>query len=124
MPADPLAVYRPDVLAGHVAIVTGGATGIGRAIARGFARLGAELCIASRKADVIERAAAELSAATGRDVLGVVADVRNPDDATRVVDATVARFGKLDTLVNNAAGNFLAPAATLSPNGFRTVVEI
>lgn len=123
-PTDPLAVYRPGVLAGHVAIVTGGATGIGRGIARAYARLGAELCIASRKADVIERAAAELFEETGRPVLGLAADVRNPDDAQRVVDATVAKFGKLDTLVNNAAGNFLAPAATLSPNGFRTVVDI
>ncbi|MBK9031126.1 MAG: SDR family oxidoreductase [Myxococcales bacterium] len=121
---DPLSLYRPDALAGHVAIVTGGATGIGRAIARGFARLGADVCIASRKADVLERAAAELSTETGRAVLAVPADVRNPDDAARAVDATVARFGKLDTVVNNAAGNFLAPAATLSSNGFRTVVDI
>jgi len=122
--ADPLAVYRPDILTGHVAIVTGGATGIGRGIARSFARLGADLCIASRRPDVIARAAEELSAETGRAVLGLVADVRNPDDAQRIVDATVAKFGKLDTLVNNAAGNFLAPAAALSPNGFRTVIDI
>ena len=121
---DPLAIYRPDALAGHVALITGGATGIGRAIALGFARLGADVCIASRKADVLAAAAAELSAATGRSVLAAQLDVRNPDDATRVVAATIERFGHLDTLVNNAAGNFLAPAVTLSPNGFRTVVEI
>ena len=123
-PADPLSPYRADALAGHVAIVTGGATGIGRAIALAFARLGADVCIASRKAEVLTAAAAELGAATGRAVLAVPADVRNPDDGVRVVEATVARFGKLDTLVNNAAGNFLAPAATLSPNGLRTVVDI
>ena len=121
---DPLSLYRPDALAGHVAIVTGGATGIGRAIARGFARLGADVCIASRKADVLARAAAELSTETGRTILAVAADVRNPDDAQRVIDAAVARFGGLDTVVNNAAGNFLAPAATLSSNGFKTVVDI
>lgn len=121
---DPLAIFHPQLLAGTVAIVTGGATGIGRGIARAYARLGADVCIASRKPDVIERAAGELSAETGRAVLGLVGDVRNPDDAARVVEAALARFGKLDTLVNNAAGNFLAPAAALSPNGFRTVVDI
>lgn len=121
---DPLSPYRPDALAGHVAIVTGGATGIGRAIARGFARLGADVCIASRKPEALAEAAATLGAETGRAILAVPADVRNPDDAARVVEATVARFGALDTLINNAAGNFLAPAATLSPNGFGTVVDI
>lgn len=121
---DPLSPYRPDALAGHVAIVTGGATGIGRAITRGFARLGADVCIASRKPEALAEAAAALEAETGRAILTVPADVRNPDDAANVVAATVARFGRLDTLVNNAAGNFLAPAATLSPNGFRTVIDI
>lgn len=124
MRTDPLSPYRPDALAGHVAIVTGGGTGIGRGIARAFARLGAEVCIASRKAEPLAAAAAELSAETGREVLAVAGDVRNPDDTARMVAATVERFGRLDTLVNNAAGNFLAPAATLSPNGFRTVVDI
>lgn len=124
MSNDPLSPYRVDALAGHVAIITGGGTGIGRAIASAYARLGAEVCIASRKPEVLSAAAAELSAASGRQVLAVQADVRNPDDAARVVAATAERFGKVDTLINNAAGNFLAPAAALSPNGFRTVIDI
>jgi peroxisomal 2,4-dienoyl-CoA reductase len=124
MIANPLDVYRDGALTGHVALVTGGGTGICRGIARAYAALGADVCIVSRKADVLERAAGELSAETGRSVLGVAADVRDPDALARAVAATVERFGSLDTLVNGAAGNFLAPAATLSPNGFKTVIDI
>jgi peroxisomal 2,4-dienoyl-CoA reductase len=65
-----------------------------------------------------------MSAETGRTILAVAADVRDPDAIAAAVKATVAKFGKLDTLVNGAAGNFLAPAAALSPNGFRTVIDI
>lgn len=122
--ADPLDVFRPDVLAGHVAVITGGGTGICKGIARAYARLGAEVCIVSRKQAVLDATAAELRAATGRDVLALAADVRDPDAVAGVIDQARTRFGKLDTLVNGAAGNFLAPAAALSPNAFRTVVEI
>lgn len=121
---NPLDVFRPDALAGRVALVTGGGTGICRGIAAAYARLGADVCIVSRKQDVLDATAAELSAASGRAVLGVAADVRNPDAIAAAVRATVERFGRLDTLVNGAAGNFLAPAASLSPNGFRTVIDI
>jgi len=119
-----LDVFRDHVLDGHVAVVTGGGTGICRGIARAYARLGADVCIVSRKADVLEATARELSAESGRDVLAVAADVRDPDAIAHAIARTVERFGKLDTLVNGAAGNFLAPAAALSPNGFRTVIEI
>lgn len=120
----PLDVFRDGVLTGHVALVTGGGTGICRGIAEAYARFGADVCIVSRKADVLARTAAEINAATGREVLGVAADVRQPDAIADAIRQTVERFGKLDTLVNGAAGNFLAPAAGLSPNGFKTVVEI
>jgi 2,4-dienoyl-CoA reductase [(3E)-enoyl-CoA-producing], peroxisomal len=120
----PLDVFRDGVLAGHVALVTGGGTGICRGIAHAYARFGANVCIVSRKQDVLDKTAAELRAATGRDVLGIAADVRQPDDVARAIAQTVEKFGKLDTLVNGAAGNFLAPAAGISPNGFRTVIDI
>jgi len=120
----PLDVFRDGVLTGHVALVTGGGTGICRGIAAAYARLGADVCIVSRKQDVLDATAKELSEATGRTVLGVAADVRDPDAIARAVAATVERFGKLDTLVNGAAGNFLVPAAALTPNGFRTVIDI
>jgi peroxisomal 2,4-dienoyl-CoA reductase len=121
---DPLAVFAGDALRGHVALVTGGGTGICRGIAHAYARFGADVCIVSRKLDVIAETARELSAATGREVLGVAADVREPAAIARAIAATVSKFGKLDTLVNGAAGNFLAPAAALTPNGFKTVVDI
>jgi 2,4-dienoyl-CoA reductase [(3E)-enoyl-CoA-producing], peroxisomal len=123
-PLDVFRVFREDALAGHVALITGGGTGICRGIAAAYARLGADVAITSRKPDVLEATAAEIGRATGRGVLAVAADVRDPDAIGRAVRATVERFGKLDTLVNGAAGNFLAPAAALSPNGFRTVVDI
>lgn len=119
-----LDVFRGDVLAGHVALVTGGGTGICRGIAQAFAKHGADVAIVSRKADVISKTAAELSDATGRPVLGLSADVRDPEAVARAIAATVEKFGKLTTLVNGAAGNFLVPAAGLSPNGFKTVIDI
>src|SRR5262245_53690152 len=115
----PLDVFRADVLAGYVALVTGGGTGICRGIAHAFPRRGADVCIVSRKPDGLDRTAGELRYATGRAVLAVAADVRDPEAIGRAVAQTVERFGKLDTLVNGAAGNFLAPAAGLSPNGFK-----
>jgi peroxisomal 2,4-dienoyl-CoA reductase len=120
----PLDAFRDGALAGHVALITGGGTGICRGIAAAYARLGAEVCIVSRKQDVLDATAAALTAETGRAVLAVAADVRDPAAIQRAVQAAIDRFGGLDTVVNGAAGNFLAPAAALSPNGFRTVIDI
>ena len=120
----PLDVFRDGVLAGHVALVTGGGSGICRGIAHAFARFGADVVIAGRRQEVLDATAAELSQQTSRRVIGVAADVRQPDQVAAAVAKTVETFGKLDTLVNGAAGNFLAPAAGLSPTGFRTVIDI
>ena len=120
----PLDVFRDNVLAGHVALVTGGGTGICRGIAAAYARFGADVCIVSRKPDVLEATAAELSAATGRDGARRRRGCPRSGRDRRAVAKTIERFGKLDTLVNGAAGNFLAPAAALSPNGFKTVIDI
>jgi peroxisomal 2,4-dienoyl-CoA reductase len=122
--ASPLDVFRDGALAGRVALITGGGTGICRGIAAAYARLGAEVCIVSRKQDVLDQTAAAIAGDTGRAVLGVAADVRDAAAVARAVQAAVERFGRLDTVVNGAAGNFLAPAAALSPNGFRTVIDI
>jgi peroxisomal 2,4-dienoyl-CoA reductase len=73
---------------------------------------------------VLDEAAAAIKGESGRDVLAIAADVRNPDELGKVVAAAAERFGGLDTFVNGAAGNFLAPAAALSPNGFKTVIDI
>jgi peroxisomal 2,4-dienoyl-CoA reductase len=117
-------VFRDDALAGRVALITGGGTGICRGIAAAYARFGADVCIVSRKHDVLAATAAAIATETGRTPLAVAADVRDPAAIQRAVDATVERFGKLDTVINGAAGNFLAPAAGLTPNGFRTVIDI
>jgi peroxisomal 2,4-dienoyl-CoA reductase len=119
-----MSIFRPDVLAGRVALVTGGGSGICRGIARAFLAHGAKVCLTSRKQETLDAAARELHDDTGGEVIAVAADVRQPDQVAAAVARTVERFGGLDTLVNGAAGNFLAPAAALSPNGFRTVVDI
>jgi 2,4-dienoyl-CoA reductase [(3E)-enoyl-CoA-producing], peroxisomal len=116
------AVFRPDLLAGRVALVTGGGTGIGFGIAETLASLGAGVAIASRKPEHLEPAAETLRRQGGA-VLAVEANVRDPDSVRRTVDRVTSELGRLDILVNNAAGNFYAPSATLSPNAWRAVVE-
>lgn len=119
-----MSIFKSDVLAGRVALVTGGGTGICKGIARAYAAHGARVCIVSRKPDVLQATAAQLAAETGAQVIAAAADVRQPDQIGGAVAACVDQLGGVDILVNGAAGNFLAPAAALSPNGFRTVVEI
>jgi 2,4-dienoyl-CoA reductase [(3E)-enoyl-CoA-producing], peroxisomal len=119
-----MTVFREDVLAGKTALITGGGSGICKGIAMRFAGHGANVAITSRKQERLDEAAADIREATGRDVLAVAADVRNPEQVEAVVKATVEKFGGVDILINGAAGNFPIPAAQLSYNGFRTVVEI
>lgn len=116
-------LVSPTLLAGTAAFVTGGGSGINLAIAHALASVGADVAICGRSAEKLEAAAGELRA-HGTDALAVAADVRRPEDLKAAVDAAAERFGRLDTMVCGAAGNFFAPAEALSPNGFRTVVEI
>jgi peroxisomal 2,4-dienoyl-CoA reductase len=118
----PVSVFRPDLLAGRVALVTGGGTGIGLGIAESLVAAGAEVAIASRKPEHLEPAAERLRAG-GAKVSAVEVNVREPESVSRMVDRVAQQHGRLDLLVNNAAGNFYAPTATLSPNGWRAVVE-
>ena len=110
-------------LEGRTAIVTGGGTGIGRAIAQEFARLGAKLVLASRSAEHLEPAVSELRS-TGAEAMAVPTDVRIPEQVERLCEETTRRFGRIDILVNNAAGNFICPAEKLSVNGWNSVVNI
>ena len=110
-------------LEGRVAIITGGGTGIGRAIAFEYARLGAKLVLASRSPEHLGPTAQELHA-QGTEVLTVSTDVRDPAQVDRLCEATVRGFGRIDILVNNAAGNFICPAEKLSVNGWNAVVNI
>lgn len=117
-------VFREDCLEGRVAFVTGGGSGICKGIARAFMAHGAKVAIVGRKQERLDETAQELEAETGGECLPVSADVREPQAVEAALDACIERFGKLDLVVNGAAGNFLAPAAQLSYNGFRTVLEI
>lgn len=119
----PRSVFLPDAMAGKVAFVTGGGTGIGREIARVLGRHGARVAIASRRREVLEATQAEL-AAEGIECHVDTCDVRDAAAVARVVAGIVARFGSLDIVVNNAAGNFPAPMTKISPNGFKAVVDI
>lgn len=119
-----MSVFRDDILEPRVAFVTGGGTGIGRGITEAFLRHGARAAIVGRNADRLTAVAEELSRETGKECIAAPADVRDPEAVEAALDATRERFGKVDLVVNGAAGNFLCPAATLSYNGFKTVVDI
>jgi peroxisomal 2,4-dienoyl-CoA reductase len=119
-----MSVFRQDVFAGQVAMVTGGGSGIGKGIAEAFAAHGAKVVITSRNLERLEAAAAEIREKTGAEVLVAQADVRDADQVTKAVALAIEKFGRIDTLVNGAAGTFLAPAAALSVKGYRTVLDI
>lgn len=116
-------VFAPGLLAGQVALVTGGGTGIGLGISELLAELGAHVVIASRKPQHLEQAIAAITA-RGHRASAVPLDVRDPERVKAVIDAIAEEHGRIDVLVNNAAGNFYAPSATLSPNAWKAVVEI
>ena len=111
----------PDTFAGRVAFITGGGTGLGLAMARYLAAHGADLVLCARNAERLAAAAAELRASGWR-VLALPADIREPEQVQVAFDQAVADFGRLDLLVNNAAGNFVCRAEDLSPNGWQAVV--
>jgi NAD(P)-dependent dehydrogenase (short-subunit alcohol dehydrogenase family) len=108
---------------GRVALVTGGGSGLGRAFALEFARLGAGVVVAGRRPEPLDETVALIAAAGGA-ALARPTDVRDPEQVDALVAAAVERFGRLDVLVNNAAGNFVVRAEDLSPNGWRAVVAI
>ena len=116
-------IFRPGLLNGQVALVTGGGTGIGLGISQLLAELGAHVVMASRKPAHLEAARADIESRGGK-VTAVQLDVRDPEQVKAAVDGIVQQLGRIDVLVNNAAGNFYAPSATLSPNAWKSVVEI
>jgi peroxisomal 2,4-dienoyl-CoA reductase len=116
-------MFHPGLLKGRVALVTGGGTGICRGIALAFAAHGCDVAITSRKIEHLEPTAAELRD-RGVRAVARAADVRQPDAVNEMVADVVGALGRLDILVNGAAGNFVCLAENLSPNGFGTVVDI
>ncbi|PRQ30053.1 putative 2,4-dienoyl-CoA reductase (NADPH) [Rosa chinensis] len=115
--------FKAEVLKGKVALLTGGASGIGYEISVQLGKHGASIAVMGRRKNVIDSAVESLHS-LGIPAIGLVGDVRKRDDAVRVLESTVKHFGRLDILVNAAAGNFLVPSEDLSPNGFRTVLDI
>lgn len=115
--------FSTDALAGRVAVITGGGGGIGFGIAKAFVAAGAKVVIASRNQERLDTAASELRA-MGGDVTTVQADVRNYDDVEGIVKTTLDTYGALDVMIANAAGNFVVPAAEMSPNAWKTVIDI
>jgi peroxisomal 2,4-dienoyl-CoA reductase len=132
--------FAEGILKGHVAFVTGGGTGITGGVARALAEAGANVALVSRRIENLEPAAKAINDARGSsptvregsqtqdenigEAFAIAADVRNPEEVEKAIAATVERFGKIDIVVNGAAGNFLCAAEELSPNGFGTVVDI
>lgn len=116
-------IFAENILQGKVAFVTGGGTGITGGIARALAESGAKVAITSRKPENLE-AMRKLIESKGGDCFGFAADVRDYEAIEKAISATVENFGKIDIVVNGAAGNFLCAAEELSANGFGTVLDI
>lgn len=115
-------MLREGAMEGRVVVVTGGGTGLGRSMAEQCLRLGARVAITSRKLDALRKAAGEMSALG--EVLPIACDVREPDQVDALRDAVLAKWGRADALLNNAAGNFISPTERLSPKAFRTIIDI
>lgn len=109
---------------GKTFIVTGGGTGLGRSMSTYFSRLGANVIITSRKLDVLEKTADEIERETSNKILAISCDVRNYTEVEQVIKRAIREFGKIDGLVNNAAGNFISPTERLSANAFSTIIDI
>lgn len=116
-------IFVDGLLKDSVAFVTGGGTGITGGVARAFAEAGAGVALVSRKMDHLQPAADAINNNGGK-ALPVAADVRNVEEVEKAVAQTIEHFGKIDIVVNGAAGNFLCTAEEMSPNGFGTVVDI
>lgn len=117
-------MLRDGALKGKIIVVTGGGTGLGRSMTKYYLELGASVTITSRKEDVLKQTVEELKAETGGDVHYQVCDVRDYLAVEKMLGNTIEKFGKIDILVNNAAGNFISPTERLSNKAFDTIVDI
>ncbi|QNF33919.1 SDR family oxidoreductase [Adhaeribacter swui] len=117
-------MLQENALQNKVLVITGGGTGLGKAMAEMFLRLGAQVVITSRKLPVLEQTATELQQLTGGSILPLACDVRDYNAVETMLERAVAHCGKIDGLVNNAAGNFVSPTERLSPKAFEVVTDI
>ena len=119
---DPM--FKNNELQDKVIVVTGGGSGLGKSMSQYFLRLGAKVVITSRSMEKLEKTASDLEEENGGEVLPVACDVRNYDEVKQMLQKTLDKFGKVDGLVNNAAGNFISPTERLSSNAFDTIIDI
>ncbi len=117
-------MLRDDALKGKTIVVTGGGSGLGKAMSAYFMELGANVAITSRNLEKLQNTAKELEQETGGQCLPLQCDVRHYDEVEAMLKATLERFGKVDVLLNNAAGNFISPTERLSANAFDTIIDI
>jgi NAD(P)-dependent dehydrogenase (short-subunit alcohol dehydrogenase family) len=117
-------MLQPESLKGKAIIITGGGTGLGKSMGKYLLELGANLVITSRKIDVLQRTAEALEKETGGRVLPIACDVRKYDEIEKVIRRTEDEFGKIDGVINNAAGNFISPTERLSHRAFDIIVDI
>ncbi len=117
-------MLKEGSLKGKVILITGGGTGLGKAMGKYFAELGADLIICSRKIDVLEKTAKEIESLSGANVLPVQCDVSNYEQVENLLNVSMGKFGKVDVLLNNAAGNFISPTERLSNRAFDIIVNI
>jgi NAD(P)-dependent dehydrogenase (short-subunit alcohol dehydrogenase family) len=117
-------MFEPGLLKEKVVLVTGGGTGLGRSMSTRFLELGAKVAIAGRRREVLEQAAKEMGEQTGGEVLPVPCDVRDPEAVKAMIDAVEEHFGRVDVLLNNAAGNFISPTERLSHRAVDAVLGI
>lgn len=117
-------MLKDDALKGKTYVITGGGTGLGKAMGTYFLKLGANLVITSRKLDVLQQTATEMETETGGTVLALSCDVRDYVQVEHVLAESIKKFGKVDGLLNNAAGNFISPTERLSANAFSSIIDI
>ena len=117
-------MLRDDALKGKTIVITGGGTGLGKAMGTYFLKLGANLVITSRKLEVLQKTAEEMAAETGGQVLAVQCDVRDNAQVEALLQKSIEKFGTVDCLLNNAAGNFISPTERLSANAFSSIIDI
>ncbi|MFB9111017.1 SDR family oxidoreductase [Flavobacterium gyeonganense] len=117
-------MLRDDALKGKVIVVTGGGSGLGKAMTKYFLELGAQVAITSRDLEKLKTTAAELETETGGKCLPLQCDVRHYEEVENMLQEVLKAFGKVDVLLNNAAGNFISPTERLSANAFDTVIDI
>ena len=117
-------MLRDDALKGKVIVITGGGSGLGKAMTKYFMELGAQVAITSRDLEKLKMTAAELETETAGKCLPVQCDVRHYDQVEAMLAEVLKTYGKVDVLLNNAAGNFISPTERLSANAFDTVIDI